>query len=146
MTDNITIIMTLMELKPDSRQYRQNSCLLMPVYADGTPVKVGATVPFDAEHILNYTEIANAQLTNQNQPQPILTAKGLRALEDTLGEYLRDPEDVKPEDLQSNEDWGDTSEPPKDETDWSDNASFDKDEAEKETEVPWDEDKENWNE
>ena len=135
MTEQLVIFMWK-EARPDSREFRQNSSLLEP-----QEFAIGVPIPLTNEYIHNAEAILSAQLGSGNVdiPKPIYKNKAIQFALDYLGEYLRDPEDVTPKDLQSaDDDWGD-NEPiktAKEESDpWKDAV---------ETDEKWNEKEESW--
>src|SRR5574341_182517 len=124
--------------RPDNRQYRQNSAELQP-----ENFWFGVEIPLEKDYIFNAEEILVAQLGSGNVdvPQPIYTAKALQFCLDKLGEYLHDPEDIKPEDFTSEDDWSDntTSKSSEPTESWGEDEKEDKDEKWDESEEKWDE-------
>jgi hypothetical protein len=99
----------------DSRQYRQNSTELAP-----TDFWLGVEIPLTSEYVWNVEEILAAQLGSGNVdiPKPIYKNKAIEFCQDYFGEYLRDPDDIKPEDLQSKTGWEDEAETKSGSEDW----------------------------
>lgn len=100
--DEIGVYFGWLEARPDNRQYRQNSILLVPQTQSESPIKVWVGVPLEKEYIHNFDQIISAQLdANLTAPEPILTPKGMQLALERLGESLVDEE---PPDL-GDEDW-----------------------------------------
>ena len=148
MTDQL-VLFTWDRARPDNREFRQNSSEFLPL-----AFSVGIYIPRTSDYIYNVEDILKAELGEGNIPEPIYTPKAIQYCLDKLGEYLHDPEEVKPEDFQAeswdipasaphdtvstddNEDWGGATKP---EESW--------DTLEENTDdknLPWDEEKENW--
>lgn len=139
-----------LEVRPDNRQYRQNSVLLVPQTQSESPVKVWVGVPLESQYVHNYEQIISAQLdANSTAPDPILTPKGMQLALERLGESLVDEE---PPDL-DDEDWvgkGKSSEekPSKDKAEKDDDWTSDDDKTSDDPESEkWedDEETEDWN-
>ena len=136
MTEQLVIFMWK-EARPDNREFRQNSSLLEP-----QEFAIGVEIPRTIDYILNILDIEAAELVSGNVPipAPIYTPKAVRYFLDKLGEYLRDPEDVTPKDLQSaDDDWGDNDNVPK--TNQPESDPWD---TTVETDEKWNEKEESW--
>ena len=139
MTEQLVVFMW-QEARPDNREFRQNSSVLVL-----ENFKIGVPVPTTAEYVLNAEEILKAELGsgNKKKPDPIFTPKAIQYCLDKLGEFLTDPEDVSPEDLQST-DWDDTVSTDSSE-DWTETQSTEDnwdnlEEGKDDKELPWEED------
>lgn len=83
-------------LKPDARQYKQQSIELVPVEQ-----QIVVEIPFEEQYIWNYGEY-----DGKKDPKPILTPAGLVYAQQQIEQLLTDPE----EEPLTAEDWGEDEE------------------------------------
>ena len=79
-------------LRPDKRQYKQQSTELM--CPPNTNIMIAVEVPCTNEYIYNSAKINAAVLsTDETAPEPILTPEGLFYIHQQFEEYFSDPEE-----------------------------------------------------
>jgi len=80
-------------LRPDKRQYKQQSTELM--CPPNTNIMIAVEVPCTNEYIYNSAKINAAVLsTDETAPEPILTPEGLFYIHQQFEEYFSDPEET----------------------------------------------------
>ena len=94
-------------LRPDKRQFKQQSMELVPE----KPLTVQVEVPCTSEYIVNSANINAAVLGNDSVPDPVLTSAGLAYLSNQIEQHFSDPEP-------SEEDTGWETEAEKSDTGW----------------------------
>jgi len=118
-------------LRPDKRQYKQQSMELIPV----EPLNVLVEVPCTSDYVVNSEKINASVLGNESVPEPILTPAGLAYISNQIEQHFSDPE---PEDFVLEEskedtgweteedtadDWESSDDSSDDDNDWTDNDS-----------------------
>ena len=143
MTDlkNFELYFRIVNVKADTREYRQDSELFAP---DGV-LLMCVLLPRENEYVYNLSEISLKELSGEEAPSPILTPKGFvyvkKALESgfetpklevTEDEWTETEKKLEPAKVETKADWVDP--------DWG-NTTDDKNKVNAET---WDDEKEKW--
>jgi len=101
-------------LRPDKRQYKQQSMELIPV----EPLNVLVEVPCTSDYVVNSANINASVLGNEDVPEPVFTPAGLAYISNQIEQHFSDPE---PEDFvleESKEDTGWETETETTDTGW----------------------------
>lgn len=134
MTDKVLVLFEMKEVRPDDREFRQNSTLFVP---QGVKVQIG--VPRENDYVANLSEISLKELSGEAAPEPILTVKGSVYV---LQQFEEAYKSLKSVTLTAKaEEWSDVVETEKKlnaEDDWTETPFKG---AESET---WDDEKESW--
>jgi hypothetical protein len=136
---NLDVVFRLDELKPDRREFKQQSMLLIPTKA----LEVIVRVPCTNEYVYNSEKINAATLGNDNTPTPLFTPAGLFYIHGEFEKFFSDP---TPEDFElvpSEEEWDNDEEKKEALTEDSDDG-WDDDEDESTEDEKWDENEEEW--
>jgi len=96
----VPIYLDVKIIRPDARQYKQQSLELVP----SVPLKVLVEVPAKERYVKNWDKVLAAPL-NAETVEVILTPEGLQLFQESYEKYFRDPEDVKPSDFGTADDW-----------------------------------------
>ena len=137
---NFELYFRIVNVKADTREYRQDSELFAP---DGV-LLMCVLLPRENEYVYNLSEISLKELSGEEAPSPILTPKGFVYVKKQLESAYDVPKLNVPD---SEDEWTETEkklDPGKEKSDWVDpdwGNTVDKNKVNAET---WEDEKEKW--
>ena len=140
-----TILLRLHVLRPDKREFKQQSTELFS--PPDKNIMIAVQVPCTKDYIFNAMEINAEVLGTGDISDPILTPEGLFYIHQEFEKFFSDPKDefeLVP--ATEDEDWDNETEPSKSDEGWEEDSSDESEDWGSTEDDSWDEDDEGWEE
>lgn len=95
--DSIVLLFRLETIQPDRRQWKPSNPLIWSGHS------YGIKIPLKPEYVVNFEEIASAQINNTDAPEVVLTPSALRFCIDQFEAVMSEKKETKNND--DNEEW-----------------------------------------